>query len=92
MFENITPEHSAALDVIVRARHSVRAFSPIPPRKEDIEAIIQAGLLAPFGALAVAGKPDFRKVFVIRNSWGTVPCMNRTGETGNCTTIISPSF
>lgn len=51
MFENITPEHSAALDVIVRARHSVRAFSPILPRKEAIEAIIQAGLLAPFGAL-----------------------------------------
>ena len=68
MFENITPEHSAALDVIIRARHSVRAFSPIPPRKEAIEAIIQAGLLAPFGALAVVGKPDFRKVFVIRSS------------------------
>jgi nitroreductase len=68
MFENITPEHSAALDVIVRARHSVRAFSPIPPGKEAIEAIIQAGLLAPFGALAVAGEPDFRKVFVIRSS------------------------
>jgi nitroreductase len=68
MFENVTPEHSAALDVIVRARHSVRAFSPIPPGKEAIEAIIQAGLLAPFGALAVAGKPDFRKVFVMRSS------------------------
>ena len=68
MFENITPEHSAALDVIIRARHSVRAFSPIPPSQEAIEAIIQAGLLAPFAALAVAGKPDFRKVFVIRNS------------------------
>jgi nitroreductase len=68
MFENIRPEHSAALDVIVRARHTVRVFSPIPPKKEDIEAIIQAGLLAPFGALAVAGKPDFRKVFVIRGS------------------------
>jgi nitroreductase len=67
MFENITPEHSAALDVIVRARRSVRSFEPIPPRKEAIEAIIQAGLLAPFGALAVAGKPDFRKVFVIRS-------------------------
>ncbi len=68
MFENITPEHSAALDVIIRARRSVRIFSPIPPSQEAIEAIIQAGLLAPFGALAVAGKPDFRKVFVIRNS------------------------
>jgi nitroreductase len=68
MFENITPEHSAALDVIIRARHSVRTFSSTPPSQEAIEAIIQAGLLAPFGALAVAGKPDFRKVFVIRKS------------------------
>jgi nitroreductase len=68
MFENITPEHSAVLDVIIRARRSVRAFSSAPPGQEAIEAIIQAGLLAPFGALAVAGKPDFRKVFVIRNS------------------------
>ena len=68
MFENITPELSSALDVIIRARHSVRAFSSTPPAQETIEAIIQAGLLAPFGALAVAGKSDFRKVFVIRNS------------------------
>jgi nitroreductase len=68
MFENITPEHSAALDTIIRARHSVRAFSLSPPSQETIEAIIQAGLLAPFAALAVAGKPDFRKVFVIRKS------------------------
>jgi nitroreductase len=68
MFENITPEHSVAFDVIVRARHSVRAFSSTPPSREAVEAIIQAGLLAPFAALAVAGKPDFRKVFVLRNS------------------------
>jgi nitroreductase len=68
LFESITPEHSAALDVIIRARRSVRTFSSTPPSQEAIEAIIQAGLLAPFGALAVAGKPDFRKVFVIRNS------------------------
>jgi nitroreductase len=68
MFENITSEHSLALDVIIRARRSVRAFSSTPPSQEAIEAIIQAGLLAPFAALAVAGKPDFRKVFVIRQS------------------------
>ncbi len=68
MFENMTPEHSTALDTIIKARHSVRAFSPTPPSQETIEAIIQAGLLAPFAALAVAGKPDFRKVFVIRKS------------------------
>ena len=68
MFEKITPEMSSALDVIIRARRSVRAFNSTPPSQQTIEAIIQAGLLAPFGALAVAGKPDFRKVFVIRNS------------------------
>jgi nitroreductase len=68
MFENITPEVSAALDVIIRARHSVRAFRPAPPSQDVVEAIIQTGLLAPFGALAIAGKHDFRKVFVIRSS------------------------
>jgi nitroreductase len=68
MFENITHEHSAALNEIIRARHSVRTFSSASPSQEAIEAIIQAGLLAPFGALAVAGKSDFRKVFVLRNS------------------------
>jgi nitroreductase len=68
MFEDITPDHSTALDAIIRARRSVRAFSSTPPSKEAIEAIIQAGLLAPFGARAVAGKPDFRKIFVIRIS------------------------
>lgn len=72
MFEDISPEHSAALDVILRARHSVRAFAPTPPSRESVEAIIQAGLFAPFGALAVSGKPDFRKVFVIRNSSSTM--------------------
>jgi nitroreductase len=67
MFENITPEHSQALETIIKSRRSVRAFSDVPPSQKDIEAIIQAGLSAPFAALAVAGKPDFRKVFVIRN-------------------------
>ena len=56
MFEDITLDHSAALDVIIRARHSVRAFSSTPPSRETVEAIIQAGLLAPFGARAVAGR------------------------------------
>lgn len=68
MFENINEQHSKALDDILKARHSVRVFSPKAPSKEEIEAIIQAGLIAPFGALAVAGKPDFRKVIVIPNS------------------------
>ena len=72
MFEKITHKHSEALDVIIRSRHSVREFSSTLPSREAIEAIIQAGLLAPFGARAVAGKHDFRKVFVIQNSSSTM--------------------
>ncbi|SHK02550.1 nitroreductase family protein [Propionispora hippei] len=68
MFDNINEQHSKALDDIVKARRTVRAFSPDAPRKEDIKSVIQAGLIAPFGALAVAGKSDFRKVIVIPNS------------------------
>lgn len=68
MFDSINERHSRALDDILKARHTVRAFSPNAPSKAEIEAIIQAGLIAPFGALAVAGKPDFRKVIVIPNS------------------------
>jgi len=67
VFENITYEHSAAFDEIVRARHSVRDFSSTSPGQDAVKAIIQAGLLAPFGALAVAGKSDWRRVFVLRN-------------------------
>ncbi|GBF34841.1 hypothetical protein DCCM_3961 [Desulfocucumis palustris] len=68
MFEGINEQHGRALDDILKARRTVRAFSPKAPGKEDIEAVIRAGLIAPFGALAVAGKPDFRKVIVIPNS------------------------
>jgi len=68
MFENITNQHSAALDEIISARNSVRAFGATPPLREDVESIIQAGLLAPFGAFAVTGTSDFRKVFILQNS------------------------
>jgi len=68
MFEKITHQHSAAFDEIIRERHSVRAFSSTSPCREDVEAIIQAGLLAPFGAFAVTGQSDFRKIFIISNS------------------------
>ena len=68
MFENITLEHNKAFDEIVKSRRSVRSFSPTAPSREAVEAIIQAGLLAPFAALAVAGKSDFRQVCVIQNS------------------------
>jgi nitroreductase len=77
MFEHIGDHHSGALDDIIRARRTVRAFSPAIPGREEIEAIIRAGLLAPFGALAVAGRPDFRKIIVIP---GSSPAMAQASE------------
>lgn len=64
MFENMDHSHSDALDEILRARHTVRSFSTTPVEKEKIEQIIHAGLVAPFAAMAVIGKKDWRKIFV----------------------------
>jgi nitroreductase len=54
------------LDEIIEARRSIRAFaSDVPPREMIVE-LIRAGLWAPYGALAVAGRSDFRRFFVLR--------------------------
>lgn len=68
MFENINEQLRQALGDILKSRRTVRAFSPDVPARAEIEAVIRAGLIAPFGALAVAGMADFRKVIVIPNS------------------------
>lgn len=65
MFENMDHSHSASLDEILRARHTVRSFSTKPLEKEKTEQIVRAGLVAPFAAMAVVGKKDWRKIFVI---------------------------
>jgi nitroreductase len=44
------------LDEVIRTRRSIRMFTAEMPAKEDIEAIIQAGVLAPFSGLANTGK------------------------------------
>jgi len=65
LFENMDRDHSIALDEVMNARHTVRAFGPAMPKKEDVDQIIHAGLIAPYAAISVVGKPDFRKFFVI---------------------------
>jgi len=77
MFETMTPEHSAAFDAIVRARRTVRAFATKAPSRDDVEAVIQAGLLAPFAALAVIGRKDWRKVVVMQ---ANTPAMASAAE------------
>ena len=65
MFEKMNSNHSEALDEILVARRSVKAFNGAAPDKGDIESIIRAGLRAPFAGLPAMGKKDFRRVFVI---------------------------
>jgi nitroreductase len=65
MFENITSDHSDALNEILKTHHSVRVFSPNPPSRREIDQIIRSGLIAPFASLPAKGRTDFRKIIVI---------------------------
>jgi nitroreductase len=66
VFENMDKNHGVMLDEIMHARHTVRAFSPEKLKKEDVDQIIEAGLIAPFASLPLAGKIDIKKFFVVQ--------------------------
>jgi nitroreductase len=63
-----TVEKNQILDEILAARRSNRQFRTEVPPEDMIREIIQAGLLAPFAALAVGGSDTkyFRQFFVFR--------------------------
>jgi nitroreductase len=65
MIWNFNEEANRALDEIIEARRSIRAFAEEAPPREAVERILRAGVLAPYAALAVAGRVDFRRFFVI---------------------------
>jgi len=56
------------LDEVFKSRRSIRMFTAETPAKEDIKAIIQAGVLAPFAALANTGKDGRKFVVISRNN------------------------
>jgi nitroreductase len=58
-------ERSQALDEIIASRRTIRSFSQDAPPREMIEAVLQAGLLAPFAGLAVGASKDYRRFVVI---------------------------
>ena len=72
MFEQMDQEHSNALDEIMEARFSVRAFSDAPPKKKDIERIVRAGFNTPFAGKPARGRDDFRRIMVIRTDSDTM--------------------
>jgi nitroreductase len=55
---------NTVLDEIISTRRTIRAFAKEAPPREAIERLVRAGLQAPYAALAVAGRDDFRRFFV----------------------------
>ena len=54
-------------DEIIQSRRSTRLFKDEFPSKENIEDILDAGMLAPYAARAVGHNQDFRRFFVFKN-------------------------
>jgi nitroreductase len=64
MVKKFSDEANAVLDEIIVARRTIRAFAAEAPPREAIEQLVKAGLQAPYAALAVAGRDDFRRFFI----------------------------
>ena len=64
MNNEFSDQANAALDGIIMARRTNRAFAKEPQPRAAIEQIIHAGLWAPYAAVAVGGRADFRRFFV----------------------------
>jgi nitroreductase len=65
MIRKFDENANSILDDIILARRTIRAFAQEPPPREEIEQLITAGSLAPYAALAVAGRADFRRFVVL---------------------------
>ncbi|RJP34976.1 MAG: nitroreductase [Actinobacteria bacterium] len=62
--EGMDLETSEQLDKVLQTRRTVRSFTDKVPPRQQIEQIIEAGLLAPYAAAAVEGVKLFRRFFV----------------------------
>jgi len=65
MVRKFNEEANRVLDEVIEARRSIRVFANEAPPKEVIEQLIKAGVMAPYAALAVAGRTDFRQFFIL---------------------------
>jgi nitroreductase len=57
-------ELNRTLDTIIRSRRTVRKFKAEPPSRDLIRVILEAGMLAPYGQMAVT-RQDYRRFVVI---------------------------
>ena len=61
----IDREGNDYLDRVIEDRRTIRAFTGEVPPREHIEAIIRAGLLAPYSPMSVGSEEIFRRFVVI---------------------------
>ena len=73
----MSEEANKWLDNVIEHRRTVRSFKTNIPSKKDIEAIIHAGLWAPYAGLAITDGQDFRRFFVVQNG---SPALGRIAE------------
>jgi nitroreductase len=62
--EGMDRETNDQLDKVLRMRRTVRSFMDKAPPRQQIEQIIEAGLLAPYAAAAVGEVELFRRFFI----------------------------
>lgn len=64
--KEIDIEKNKILDEVIANRRTIREFKSDIPPKEHIEAILEAGLQAPFADIAVIGEKYFRRFYVLK--------------------------
>lgn len=72
-----TEQDNILLDKIIATRRSVRQFKDEIPPKEKIEAIIDAGMKAPFASVSANDVDIFRHFYVITRKSGLLPKFDR---------------
>lgn len=60
-----TKEDAAVLDRILEARWTCRAFTDEVPTKEEVEEVIQAGIISPYASVASREVVPFRHFYVL---------------------------
>lgn len=63
--EIFSPTDNQTFDRIIKARHTVRSFSDKVPSREDIEPVVNAGLLAPFASMSSQDVEVFRHFYIL---------------------------
>ncbi len=62
-----TSDDNYVLDNIIAARRSIRQFKKEIPPEESIQAIVEAGMKAPFASISASDVEIFRFFYIIRN-------------------------